>query len=209
MTRVAPPRLPSRSRLGTEKGEDEVPTKSSVRSVTSAGDAASGGIDVQKFWRWLGLNLGKHWIIVLVGRRAGHRRARLRHHEPEVLDRPGQLPQQERPGLQGQRRLPEALRRRGDGRARHDGQGPHRQRAVHPRRTSRSGHASSKQLHDSGKVVNVVTPLTALQFNDALVRSPAGDPTQSVAGKILLGASRPRPVAGRTGRSATPTRPRR
>src|SRR5882724_12988317 len=29
--------------------------------------------------------------------------------------------------------------------------------------------AIEQKLHDSGKVVNAVTPLTALQFNDALV----------------------------------------
>ncbi|HEY6317204.1 MAG TPA: MMPL family transporter, partial [Acidimicrobiia bacterium] len=42
------------------------------------------------------------------------------------------------------------------------------------------------QLHHSGKIDNVVTPLTALEFNDALVSSPNGDPTKSVAGQILL-----------------------
>src|SRR5664279_4992646 len=46
--------------------------------------------------------------------------------------------------------------------------------------------AVSKKLHASGEIVNTVTPLTALQFNDALVLGPGGDPTQGVAGKILL-----------------------
>jgi hydrophobe/amphiphile efflux-3 (HAE3) family protein len=44
-------------------------------------------------------------------------------------------------------------------------------------------------LHDSlvesGQVHGVITPLTALEFDDALVASPDGDPTHSIAGAAL------------------------
>ncbi len=43
-----------------------------------------------------------------------------------------------------------------------------------------------RQLRQSGEIKVVVSPLTALQFNNSLVSSPTGDPTQSVAGKVLL-----------------------
>ena len=52
--------------------------------------------------------------------------------------------------------------------------------------------AIEKKLHDSGKVVNVVSPLTALQFNDALVQRPGR-------------ATRPRASPAR---SCSPRRPR-
>ena len=32
----------------------------------ASGDASDRGDPLQKYWRWLGLNLGKHWIVVLV-----------------------------------------------------------------------------------------------------------------------------------------------
>ena len=51
--------------------------------------------------------------------------------------------------------------------------------------------------------MNVVSPLTALEYDDALVRSPSGDPTQSVAGQILLGAvAREQSPAGQEARNA-------
>jgi hydrophobe/amphiphile efflux-3 (HAE3) family protein len=43
-------------------------------------------------------------------------------------------------------------------------------------------------LERSGKVESVVSPLTILKFDDALVSSPDGNPTDSVAGKALLAA---------------------
>jgi hydrophobe/amphiphile efflux-3 (HAE3) family protein len=46
------------------------------------------------------------------------------------------------------------------------------------------------QLRAGGKLVfGIVSPRTALEFTDKLVASPSGNPTDSVAGKILLGAT--------------------
>ena len=86
---------------------------------------------MHKFWSWLGLNLGKHWIVVLTIGAVLTVGSRLRHHQARVLHRPGQLPQQERSGLQGQRRVPAPVRRPGDADARDHGRGSHRERALH------------------------------------------------------------------------------
>ena len=67
----------------------------------------------------------------VVGGPRGHRRARLRHHQARVRDRPGQLPQQDRSGLQGQRRLPGPVRRPGHAHRGLHGRGPHGRRALH------------------------------------------------------------------------------
>lgn len=54
------------------------------------------------------------------------------------------------------------------------------------------GRRQFERFHDtllkSGKVHGVITPLTILEFSDALVSSPDGNPTSSVAGKALLAA---------------------
>ncbi|MFN8025748.1 MAG: MMPL family transporter [Acidimicrobiia bacterium] len=43
-------------------------------------------------------------------------------------------------------------------------------------------------VEDSGQVEAVVSPLTALEYSDALVQSPSGSPTDSAAGKALIAA---------------------
>jgi hydrophobe/amphiphile efflux-3 (HAE3) family protein len=54
------------------------------------------------------------------------------------------------------------------------------------------GPAQVQRYHDAltrtGKVESVVTPRTILEFSDALVSSPDGNPATSVAGKALLAA---------------------
>ncbi len=45
--------------------------------------------------------------------------------------------------------------------------------------------AFDEVLSESGLVHGVITPLTALEFDDALVASPDGDPTHSIAGGAL------------------------
>jgi hydrophobe/amphiphile efflux-3 (HAE3) family protein len=42
-----------------------------------------------------------------------------------------------------------------------------------------------QRLTETGRFHGVITPLTALEFDDALVQSPDGDPTHSVAGRAL------------------------
>src|SRR5260370_32482724 len=61
----------------------------------------------------------------------------------------------------------------------------------------------SDKINASGMVLNVVSPLTALQWNDKLVTGRQGDVTQSVAGKILAAdIGRDPSAAGKAARSA-------
>jgi hydrophobe/amphiphile efflux-3 (HAE3) family protein len=46
----------------------------------------------------------------------------------------------------------------------------------------------TKTVEESGQVAAVVSPLTGLEYSDALVQSPSGNPTDSAAGKALLAA---------------------
>ena len=163
--------------------------RSRAAAYCRARSEASGrfGGRVQRFWSRLAVQLGKHAIARLGGRADHHRGLGFGITKLEVLDRPGQLPQQERPGLQGQRRVPEAVRRRGDGHARHDGHGPHGRRALHAREHRAVEGGREARCADSGQVVNVVSPLTALAVErHARARARPAIPTQSVAGKILL-----------------------
>ena len=139
---------------------------------------------MQRFWSVLAVQLGKHAGLVSVIGLRRHPRARARDHPARVRDRPGQLPQQGRPGLQGQRRLPGPVRRPGDAHRHHDGRGPHGRRAVHRRRIA----PSSQKFHDDvarrpATVHGVITPLTIAEFADSLVQSPDGNPTTSIAGR--------------------------
>jgi hydrophobe/amphiphile efflux-3 (HAE3) family protein len=59
-----------------------------------------------------------------------------------------------------------------------------------------------KELRATDLLFGIVTPETALQFTDALVQSPSGNVAESVAGKVLLGATARDPSeAGKKARS--------
>jgi uncharacterized protein len=49
--------------------------------------------------------------------------------------------------------------------------------------------AVEDEVRNSKGVVGVISPRTVLEFSDHLVQSPSGDPTQSVAGKALVAAT--------------------
>ena len=61
-----------------------------------------------------------------------------------------------------------------------------------------AGRAEFTRFHDvlvkSGAVQGVVTPLTIVQFDDALVASPTGNPTESIAGRAPLAAQAEEPA---------------
>jgi hypothetical protein len=67
------------------------------------------------------------------------------------------------------------------------------------------GQRQFTEFHDrlmaSGEPHGVITPVTILQFSDALVASPNGDPTKSIAGKALL-AAQAKEAAGSPGAAA-------
>ena len=127
----------------------------------------------------------------------GHRRARARHHEARVRHRPGQLPEQGRPGLQGQRRLPGALRRPGDGHAGHDGRGQRVAELFTPENVAKWEARSRRSCAGTeGVVFGVVTPA----HGDAVHAEPRhardGDAAEGVAGQVLLGATERDPQPG-------------
>jgi hydrophobe/amphiphile efflux-3 (HAE3) family protein len=53
----------------------------------------------------------------------------------------------------------------------------------------RKWHEVEAELQEGENIVGVVTPLVALDLSDRLVASESGNPTESIAGEILLGAT--------------------
>lgn len=142
---------------------------------------------MRKFWSWLGLNLGKHWIIVLttgavvtVGLGFGITKLEFSTGQDSYLNKSDQVYKDSvaYQGLfGGQAMLTLVTMDKG-----------HDVIELFGAENVRQWQTLEKQLRSSKHVLDVVSPLTALEFDDALVRSPSGDPTQSVAGKALLGA---------------------
>src|SRR5882724_724144 len=63
---------------------------------------------------------------------------------------------------------------------------------------------AAREIDASNRVLNTVTPLTAMQWNDELVKGPNGDVTQSVAGKLLTAdLTRDSSKAGQAARSTS------
>jgi uncharacterized protein len=63
--------------------------------------------------------------------------------------------------------------------------------------------ATEERISRSDGVLGVISPRTVMEFSDRLVQSPSGDPTQSVAGRALVDATARDPSPeGRAARSA-------
>ena len=157
---------------------------------------------MRKFWSWLGLNLGKHWIIVLttgavltVGLGFGITKLEFATGQDSYLNKTDQVYKDSvaYQGLfGGQAMLTLVSMDTG-----------HTVNELFSTENLAQWKAVEKQLRDSGKTTSVVSPVTALEYDAALVNSPTGDPTQSVAGKALLGAiARDKSTAGQAARNA-------
>lgn len=157
---------------------------------------------MHKFWGWLGLNLGKHWIVVLtvgalltVGLGYGITNLKFSTGQDSYLNKSDQVYKDSvayQKLFGGEAMLTLVTMDKG-----------HKVNELFTPENIAQWKAIAKSLDDSGEVVNVVTPLTALEFNDALVTGPGGDPTQGVAGKIMLAAiDRETDPAGQAARSA-------
>ena len=141
---------------------------------------------MHKFWSWLGLNLGKHWIVVVtVGAVVtvvlgyGTTKLEFSTGQENYLNKSDQV---YKDNVAYQKLF--------------GGEAMVTLVTMHPGHTVEELFdtaginqwlAVDRDIQNSHKVLNVVTPLTALQWNDRLIQSPSGDPTQSVAGKILFG----------------------
>ena len=143
---------------------------------------------MHKFWSWLGLNLGKHWIVVLTigavltaGLGYGITKLEFSTGQDSYLNKSDQV-YKDSVAYQhlfgGQAMLTLVTMDKG-----------HTVSELFTPEGVRQFQAVEKRLRGNGHIANVVSPLTALEYDDTLVRSPSGDPTQSVAAKILLGAA--------------------
>jgi uncharacterized protein len=157
---------------------------------------------VHKFWGWLGLNLGKHWIIVLglgavltVGLGYGITNLKFATGQDSYLNKSDQVYKDNvkyQKLFGGQAMLTLVTMDPG-----------HDVTELFTPANIAQWKALDRTLRANDQTANVVSPLTALEFNDALVRSPSGDPTQGVAGKILLaGVARDKSPAGAAARNA-------
>jgi uncharacterized protein len=151
---------------------------------------------LQKYWRWLGLNAGKHWVVVLVvGGLAtlalafGATNLQFSTGQDSYLNKSDQVYKDSvayQKLFGGEAMVSLVTMSPG-----------HTVKELFTPRNIGQWTRVETELRQSGEIRDVVSPLTALQFNDALVSSPGGDPTQSVAGRILLNTTTrdPSPVS--------------
>jgi hydrophobe/amphiphile efflux-3 (HAE3) family protein len=142
---------------------------------------------MRAFWSWLGLNAGKHWIVVLLSGAVltiafgfGVTQLEFSTGQENYLNKSDQV-YKDNVAYQdlfgGQAMLSLVTMDEG-----------HTVAELFTKENIAKWQAVQKQIEDQDLAVNVVSPLTALQWNDNLIKSDTGDPTQSVAGKILTGA---------------------
>jgi hydrophobe/amphiphile efflux-3 (HAE3) family protein len=158
---------------------------------------------VRRFWSWLGLNLGRHWIVVVliggiltVGLGYGTTKLEFSTDQSNYLNKSDQV-YKDNVAYQklfgGEAMITLVTMDPG-----------HTVAELFTADGIRQWTNIAKRIDGSHMVLNVVTPLTALQWNDSLVRGPGGDITRSVAGKILASdLVRDPSKAGRAARNAS------
>ena len=139
---------------------------------------------MHKFWSWLGLNLGKHWITVLVVGTVvtlvlgyGTTKLEFSTDQSNYLNKSDQVYKDNvkyQSLFGGEAMITLVTMDPG-----------HTVAELFTADGIKQWTNVAADIRDSRQVLNVVTPLTALQWNNSLVKSPSGDITQSVAGKIL------------------------
>jgi len=158
---------------------------------------------MHRFWSWLGLTLGKHWIAVLViggiltvGLGYGTTKLQFSTDQSNYLNKSDQV-YKDNVAYQklfgGEAMITLVTMDRG-----------HTVAELFSAAGIEQWKSVANEIHAAHKVLSVVTPLTALQWNDNLVRGKGGDVTQSVAGKILAAdLSRDTSKAGKAARNAS------
>lgn len=142
---------------------------------------------MQRFWSWLGLNAGKHWILVLVAGGAltlffgfGITQLEFSTGQENYLNKSDQV-YKDNVAYQdlfgGQAMLSLVTMDEG-----------HTVAELFDAESVKRWQAAEQQLRDAGIALDVVSPLTALEWNDNLIKSESGNPAESVAGSILAGA---------------------
>ena len=158
---------------------------------------------MRRFWSWLGLNLGKHWIAVMVvgglltvGLGYGTTKLKFSTDQSNYLNKSDQV-YKDNVAYQklfgGEAMLTLVTMDPGHTVAELFTAGDIAQWAK-----------AAREIDASNRVLNTVTPLTAMQWNDELVKGPKGDVTQSVAGKLLTAdLTRDPSKAGQAARSTS------
>jgi hydrophobe/amphiphile efflux-3 (HAE3) family protein len=141
---------------------------------------------VHKFWAWLGLNLGRHWIaascigvLLTAGLGFGATKLEFSTGQENYLNKSDRVYKDNvayQNTFGGQAMV--ALVTMNPG---------HKVDELFTAANIAQWEATERDIRDSHRVLDVVSPLTTLQWNDALVKSPTGDPKASVAGKIISG----------------------
>ncbi|HVJ96479.1 MAG TPA: MMPL family transporter, partial [Acidimicrobiia bacterium] len=142
---------------------------------------------MQRFWGWLGLNAGKHWILVLCTGGVltlffgfGITQLEFSTGQENYLNKSDQV-YKDNVAYQdlfgGQAMLSLVTMDEG-----------HTVAELFTEENVTKWKAAEQQLRDAGLALDVVSPLTALEWNDNLIKSDSGNPTESVAGSILAGA---------------------
>src|SRR4249920_3248001 len=137
---------------------------------------------MDRFWSWLGLNLGKHWIAVLaigailtVGLGYGTTKLEFSTSQSNYLNSSDQV-YKDNVAYQdlfgGQAMVTLVTMAPG-----------HTVTELFTPAAIAQWKSVEAKIRASGQALNVVSPLTALQWNDNLIKSPSGDPSQGVAGK--------------------------
>jgi hydrophobe/amphiphile efflux-3 (HAE3) family protein len=158
---------------------------------------------VHNFWGWLGLNLGKHWIavmlvgaIVTVGLGYGITKLEFSTSQSNYLNKSDRV-YEDNVAYQnlfgGEAMVTLVTMDPG-----------HTVTELFTPAYIKQWTDVANEITASRKVQNVVSPLTALKWNDNLVTGPNGDVTQSVAGKILASdLTREPSKAGQAARNAS------
>ncbi len=158
---------------------------------------------MQRFWSWLGLNLGKHWIAVMVvgglltvGLGYGTTKLKFSTDQSNYLNKSDQV-YKDNVAYQklfgGEAMLTLVTMDPG-----------HTIAELFTASDIAQWTKVARDIDGNNRVLNVVTPLTAMQWNDELVKGPNGDVTQSVAGELLTAdLARDPSKAGQAARSAS------
>ncbi|MDQ1381123.1 MAG: uncharacterized protein QOJ71_1842 [Actinomycetota bacterium] len=139
---------------------------------------------MDRLWSWLGLNLGKHWIAVLLIGGAvtlalgfGTTKLEFSTDQSNYLNKSDQVYKDSvayQKLFGGEAMLTLVTMDPG-----------HTVAELFTADGVKQWTSVADRINASHKVLGVVSPLTALQWNHNLVRGPNGDVTRSVAGKIL------------------------
>ncbi len=142
---------------------------------------------MRKFWSWLGLNLGKHWIVVILTGTVltiifgfGATKLKFSTSQDNYLNKSDQVFKDNvayQKLFGGQAMVTLATLKPG-----------HTIDELFTPEAIQKWTDFENKIRASHTALDVVTPLTALQWNNNLVTGPNGDVTQSPAGKILAGA---------------------